>query len=254
DARLDAQMSSGMTVNGVVVTDAGAPVSDANVNAMSSSNSMFGNPNARTDANGNFQITGLAPGHYTFMARKDGLGTGQLRDFDVISGGSPRVVIPAGGTIVGHVSGLSEAELQNASVNASSSAGNASAAVDSTGAYRIDGAPTGTVHLTARTNSGFGPGGKSSGVVSVQVDPGSTATADIQFKSNTVVTGRVTRNGQAMANVMVGFTPREGPAASSSGTTDNNGTYTISGLDDGSYNVGVIDIDRSNAFSSTYDV
>src|SRR5439155_25557453 len=40
----------------------------------------------------------------------------------------------------------------------------------------------------------------------------------------------------------------------SSGTTDSSGSYQISGLDDGSYNVGVIDIDRSNAFSSTYDV
>jgi uncharacterized GH25 family protein len=253
DARLDAQLSSGMTVNGVVVTDAGAPVADAGVSAVSASTSMFGSPNARTDANGNFQIVGLAPGHYRFMARKEGVGSGQL-DFDVASGGSPRVVIPAGGTIVGHVTGLTEAELQNAVVNASSATGNASAAVDASGAYRIDGAPTGTVHVTARTNSGFGPGGKSSGVVAVQVDAGSTATADIQFKSNTVVTGRVTRNGQPMANVMVGFNPRGGPAASSSGNTDSNGNYTISGLDDGNYNVSVVDIDRSNAFTSTYEV
>src|SRR5262249_39770965 len=83
---------------------------------------------------------------------------------------------------------------------------------------------------------------------------GSTATADIQFKSSTIVTGRVTRNGQPMTNVVVMFNPRTGPSSSSSGTTDSSGTYQISGLDDGTYNVGVVDIDRSNAFSSTYDV
>jgi len=256
DARLDVQLSSGMTVSGSVVTDSGAPVADASVNATSASNSMFGNPSARTDANGNFQMTGLAPGHYTFFARKEGLSSGTLRDFDVATGAPVRIVIASGGTIAGHVTGLTEAELQNTVVTATSAnGGGASAEVDVSGAYRIDGAPTGTVHLQARSNR-FGPGGKSSSVVSVQVDPGSTATADIQFKSSTIVQGRVTRNGQPMANVMVVFTPRgaAGQASTSSGTTDSNGSYQISGLDDGSYNVGVVDIDRSNSFTSTYDV
>jgi hypothetical protein len=254
DARLDAQLTSGLTVSGMVVTDAGVPVPDASVNAMSASNTMFGAPNARTDASGNFQMTGLAPGHYNFMARKDGVGQGQNRDVDVSSGASVRVVIPASGTIVGHVSGLTDAELQNATVMASSPTGNASASPDSSGAFRIEGAPTGTVHVSARTNRGFGPGGKSSGSISVQVDAGSTATADIQFKSSTVVQGRVTRNGQPMANVVVSFNTRTAGNASSSATTDSNGNYQVSGLDDGNYGVGVMDIDRSSAFSSSYEV
>src|SRR5205085_10690138 len=41
---------------------------------------------------------------------------------------------------------------------------------------------------------------------------------------------------------------------SSTSTTDGNGAYQLSGLDDGTYNVRVLDIDRSNAFSSTYEV
>ena len=254
EAQLDAQMSSGMTISGTVVLDNGTPVPGASVNAQSASNTMFGAPSATTDPGGNFTMTGISPGHYTFMARKDGMGQGQLRDFDVTSG-SPRIVIPAGGTIVGHITGLTDAEMQNATVFANSPTGNASATPDSTGAYRIDGAPTGTVHVSARTNRGIGPGGgKSSGTVSVQLDPGSTATADIQFKSSTVISGRVTRNGQPMTNVAVMFNSRGTGAAQSSGTTDGSGNYSISGLDDGPYAVAVLDIDRSNAFSSTYTV
>ncbi|HUJ13835.1 MAG TPA: carboxypeptidase regulatory-like domain-containing protein, partial [Thermoanaerobaculia bacterium] len=254
NATLDAQLSSGMTISGFVVTDAGAPVPNATVMATSASSSMFGAPNATTDGSGAFQMTGLAPGHYTFIARTDGAGQGMLRDFDVSSGGSPRIVIPAGGSITGHVMGLSAADLENTTVFANGTNGNASAPVDGSGAYRIDGAPTGTVHVTARVNGGFGGGGKSSAPVAVQVDAGGSATADIQFKTDTVVQGRVTLNGQPMANVMVTFNPRMGASSQSSGTTDGNGSYSISGLDDGTYNVGVINIDRSSAFSSTYEV
>ncbi len=78
---------------------------------------------------------------------------------------------------------------------------------------------------------------------------------DIQFKTSTVIRGRITRNGQPMANVMVMFTPRNAQSQTqASGTADASGSYEISGLDDGSYTVGVADIDRSGAFSSTYDV
>ena len=250
DARLDAQLSSGMPVSGVVVTDAGAPVPDANVFATAAG----GGNSTRTDANGNFTIAGLAPGHYTLRASAQNLGNGVLNDFDISAGAPARIVIVAGGTITGHVIGLTDSELQNTVIVANGQNGSASGEVDSTGAYRIDGAPTGTVHVSARTARGIGPGGKSSGVVAVEVNPGATATADIQFKSNTVVQGRVTRNGQPMANVSVMFNARSGSQGSSSGTTDSSGSYQISGLDDGSYGVGVIDIDRSSAYSSTYDV
>jgi uncharacterized GH25 family protein len=253
EARLDAQLSSGMTLTGSVVSDGGAPVADAVVTANSAAEGGFGR-SGRTDSNGNFQIPGLAPGHYILTASKAGLADGQLRDFDISSGATPRIVMKTGGTIVGHVTGLTEADLQNATVTASSPNGGASAEVDSSGAYRIEGAPTGTVRVSARTGRGFGGGGKTSPVQSVQVDPGASVTVDLQFKTNTVISGRITRNGQPMPNVMVIFTPRSGTQTQASGTADGSGTYQISGLDDGSYNVGVVDIDRSNAFSSTYDV
>jgi uncharacterized GH25 family protein len=250
EARLDVQLSSGLTLNGVVVTDAGAPVADAAVNANSASESGFGR-SGRTDANGNFQIAGLAPGHYTLGASKQGLANGILRDFDVAAGAPARIVMKTGGTIVGHVSGLTESELQNATVMATSTNGNASGEVDSGGNFRIEGAPTGTVRVSGRTGRGIG-GGKSSPVQSVQVDPGSSVQIDIQFKTS-VIRGRITRNGQPLPNVVVMFTPRNAQTQAS-GTADASGNYEITGLDDGAYTVGVLDIDRSGAFSSTHEV
>jgi len=253
ESRLDMQLSTGVPLNGMVVTEGGSPVADASVNAMSAANSSFGN-GVRTDANGNFQITGLAPGHYMLIASKAGLADGRLNDFDISAGAPARIVMKAGGTIMGHVTGLTDTELQNTTVTANSPTGNASAEADGTGSYRIDGAPIGTVRVSARTGRGFA-GGKSSAVQSVQVDPGSSVQVDIQFKTSTVVSGRVTRNGLPMTNVMVMFNPRNAQSQTqASGTTDGNGSYQISGLDDGSYTVAVFDIDRSGAFSSTYDV
>jgi hypothetical protein len=49
EARLDVQLSSGIQLTGVVVTDAGVPVADAAVRAMSASDPSFGKE-ARTDA------------------------------------------------------------------------------------------------------------------------------------------------------------------------------------------------------------
>lgn len=254
EARLDVQLSSGVRLTGTVTTEAGVPVAEASVNAMSPSDPSFGRQ-ARTDANGNFQMEGLAPGHYTLNASKAGMASGILRDFDVAAGAPARIVMKSGGTIMGHVTGLTERELQQTVVMANGANGNASREVDSSGNYRIEGAPTGTVRVSARTGQGFGGGMKTSPVKSVEVDPGSSVQVDIEFKSGTVVRGRVTRNGQALANAIVMFAPRNAQTQTqASGTTDSNGAYEVNGLDDGSYNVQVVDLDRTAPFTGTYNV
>jgi hypothetical protein len=89
EARLDVQLSSGIQLTGVVVTDAGVPVADAAVRAMSASDPSFGKE-ARTDANGSFQIEGAAPGHNNLAAGKSGYADGILRDFDASAGAPAR--------------------------------------------------------------------------------------------------------------------------------------------------------------------
>ncbi|HEX7420312.1 MAG TPA: carboxypeptidase regulatory-like domain-containing protein, partial [Thermoanaerobaculia bacterium] len=254
ETRVDAQLSSGTPVSGVVVTDAGVPVPDASVSAQSAADATFGSRSTRTDGSGNFQFDGLAPGRYTFTGQKNGYADGRLRDFDITTGAPPRIVLTSGGIIYGQVTGLTADELQRSTVIAQSPNGNASAPVDATGSFRIEGAPIGTVRVSANAGGGIA-GGKSSPVQSVQVDAGSQVQVTIAFKSDTVISGHVTRNGQPVQGAMVAFNPKQATAQTRASTsTDSNGSYQVSGLDDADYNVTVVDIQRSAPYSSSYHV
>jgi protocatechuate 3,4-dioxygenase beta subunit len=166
DSRLDVQMSTGIRATGFVVTDAGSPVPDAMVRALSASE-MDGGREGRSDANGAFVIEGLAPGHYTFNASKSGYTTGTLRDVDIATSGPVRVILKSGGVITGHVNGLTAPELEQTTVFASVAGGGgggpmggSTAPVDSGGNFRLEGAPSGTVRISARTGAMFGGSSK----------------------------------------------------------------------------------------------
>ncbi len=253
-ARVDAQLSSGMRVNGIVVTDGGVPVPDANVTASSASDSAFGGGRStRTDSNGAFQLEGLAAGRYSFRAMKTGAGTGMLRDFDVSAGAPIRIVMATGGTITGHITGLSADEMQQATVQASSPGGNASGPVDASGNFRIEGAPSGTVRVSAYIGGGM-MGGRTSQVKSLQLEAGGSAQVDIEFARSTV-RGRISRDGKAAAQSMVMFAPQKSKAQTSARTsTDANGNYEVTGLDDAPYDVQVFDMQRGTPYRTTYEV
>jgi protocatechuate 3,4-dioxygenase beta subunit len=245
--QVDAQLTSGVRSTGIVVNEGGTPIADASVRADSAANPGFGR-SARTDAGGTFSFDGLAPGHYEFIAQKNGYADAIVRDVDITTGATVRLTLKSGGTIVGHLTGLTDADLQNATVYASSPNGNAAAAVDSTGAYRIEGAPIGTVRLNARTGQMMTS--RTAPAKSVQVDTGSTVTVDFDFASDTMVKGRVTRNGESVAGANVMF---NGMGRSGRVMTDGGGRYEMTGLDDGKYNVTVMDPTRG-PYSTTYTV
>ncbi len=254
ETRVDAQLSTGTSVSGTVVTDAGVPVGDASVMAQSAADSGFGMRSTRTDAGGNFAFEGLTPGRYTFRASKSSYADGRLPDYDITGGAPPRIVLTSGGVIYGQVTGLTPDELQRATVNAGSSSGSASAPVDASGSFRIEGAPVGTVRVSANTGGGM-IGGKSSPVQSVQVDSGSQVQVNIAFRSDMVVSGMVTRNGQPVQGAVVNFSPKDATAQTRASTsTDSSGRYSVNGLDDATYNVTVVDIQRSAPYNTTYQV
>ena len=263
DSRLDVQLGSGMRATGVVMTDGGAAVPDAIVRAMSASD-MDGGHEARTDASGAFAIEGLAPGHYTFSAAKSGYASGTLRDVDISTSGPVRVILKSGGVITGHVNGLTAQELEQTTVYASSAGGGggplmggggSTGPVDSGGNFRIEGAPVGTVRVSARTGAIFGGSSKSAAPKTVELEPGGTAQVDIDFKSSTVIRGRVTRNGAAVPNAQVMFIPRGAKSqTTASASADADGRYELSGLDDGTYTVQAVDMERLNPFTTQYDV
>jgi hypothetical protein len=263
DARLDVQLSSGTRATGFVVTDGGAPIPDATVGAMSASE-LDGGRTARTDASGAFAIEGLAPGHYTFTASKAGFAPGTLRDIDIASSGPVRVILKGGGVITGHVNGLTAPELEQATVSASVTGGGGggpfggggavTAPVDAGGNFRIEGAPSGTVRVSARTGAMFSGSNKSAAPKTVELEAGGTAQVDIDFKSSTVIRGRVTRNGVPVARAQVSFIPRGGQQTTVSGPADADGRYELNGLDDGMYTVQAMDIASLTPFTTMYEI
>ncbi|MCU1245402.1 MAG: hypothetical protein JWN02_1312, partial [Acidobacteria bacterium] len=88
---------------------------------------------------------------------------------------------------------------------------------------------------------------------SVQVDPGATVTVDFDFSSDITVSGRVTRSGAPLPGVMIAFAPRAAAQRFARTSADSSGHYQITGIDDGSYTVSVLDIERG-PFVTSYDV
>lgn len=245
--QVDAQLGSGVHAAGIVVNEGGTPIADAQVRAQSAADPGFGR-GVRSDGSGSFSFDGLAAGRYQFTASKEGYAEAIVRDYDVTTNGLIRLTLRSGGTITGHVTGLSDAELQNATIFVSSPNGNASAPVDSSGNYHIDGAPLGTVNVSAR--AGAMASSRTAPAKAVQVDAGAAVTVDFDFTGDANVKGRVTRNGEAMAGAMVMFSA---PGRNERVSTDSNGRYEVQGLENGKYNVTVMDLGRGT-FSVPYTV
>jgi protocatechuate 3,4-dioxygenase beta subunit len=254
ETRLDVQLSTGLRVTGQVVTEAGVPVGDASVRASSASASGFGK-GTRTDSSGNFTLEGVAPGHYTFTASKDGYADAISRDVDVSSGASIRLALKTGGVVFGHITGVPAEDLSRVTVNIrSTSGGGSEATVDPSGNFRLEGAPTGTLRVSAEMMRGF-TDRRTTEVRIVELAPGGSVQADLEFNTQTVIRGRVTRNGAAVGSAGVMFMPMPGSTTATTArtTTDDAGNYTVSGLGDARYNVTVVE-SRLNPYNTSYEV
>lgn len=252
ETKLDVTLAGGQRITGVVVTEGGAPVADAEVEAFSAGGS---GRNTRTNTAGAFEFESLSPARYRFSASKSGYLEGSQDDVDISSGGQIRIVLGTGGTIYGHVTGLSDAELSSATVIARSGRTQSSAAVDPTGNYRIEGAPTGTVQVSAAVMSRAFTNRRTSPTQTVDISAGSAQQVNLEFNSDTVIRGRITRNGMALPSASVTFYPRGGGArASASVASDEQGAYSVSGLESGDYSVIVTDMQHFSSYTTSYNV
>ena len=252
EMRMDVQLSGGQRVTGTVVTDSGMPVADAEVNAFTPTG--MSSDSARTNASGQFEFVSLSAARYRFTASKTGYVDGVADDVDVSSGGNIRIQLRTGGTVYGRVTGLTENELAGTTVTARSGRTTSSAAVDPSGNFRIEGTPTGTVQVSAITASQSFMERRMSGTQTVEVTAGSAQQVTLEFRNDTVVRGRITRNSMPLAGASVMFQPRGGPRASGGTTTDEAGNYSMSGLEEGEYMVMVTDQQRLNPHQTTYQV
>src|SRR5204863_461615 len=79
ETRLDVQLSAGNRVSGMVVTESGAAVPEADVEAMTAGGASR---RGKTDASGRFEFDSLSPARYQFNASKIGYADGVVRDLD----------------------------------------------------------------------------------------------------------------------------------------------------------------------------
>jgi len=251
-AEVDAKLGGGASIGGVVVDSAGAAVADAEVRVLSAADPEMSRV-ASTDGGGAFTLEGVAPGHYEVRASKRGFADAVQRDVDVTASSTLRLILGGGAAIAGRVSGLSASELRTAVIQAASSEATATAAVDAGGSYRIEGAPSGTVRVSARTGQNSI---RNSPVKSVQVEPGQTVTVDFDFAGDITVRGRVTRSGTAVPGASVSFLPRTTGNRAARTSADSRGNYEITGIDEGSYTVAVETYATSLDVrgSSTFDI
>jgi len=253
ETRLDVQLSAGNRVSGMVVTESGAAVPEADVEAMTAGGASR---RGKTDASGRFEFDSLSPARYQFNASKIGYADGVVRDFDVAAGAPVRIVMKSGGIITGFVRGLPESELPSTTVEARGPDGNAVATVDSTGAFKLEGVPAGTVTVRATMmGRGFGSR-KTSPSQTVEMTAGGSRQLDIEFRNDTAVKGHIRRNGQVLDGAVVTFFPKPGSSQQTQAmvTADDQGNYTATGLDDGDYSVIVADSKRFASYNTTYTV
>jgi uncharacterized GH25 family protein len=253
ETRLDVQLSSGETVSGVVVTEAGAPVPDARVEAFGAG--MRGG-SVRTNANGAFEMDALTPGRYRFTASKQGVGEGSVDDIDLSANQQVRITMRGGATIYGRIIGLTPDELSVATVTARSGRSYVSASPDSSGSYRMEGAPSGTVTVTAELQARDITANRTSQRQTVEIAPGGSQSVDLTFRSDITISGRVLRNGKPLPSANVMFVPKRSGAAHTmaSASTNEQGQYTLSGVEEGEYGVEVIDMQRFSPYSTSFTV
>jgi protocatechuate 3,4-dioxygenase beta subunit len=145
--------------------------------------------------------------------------------------------------------------MANVTVTARSGRASSAAAVDPQGNYRLEGAPSGTVSVSATVQPRDFGGRRTSGSQTVEVAAGSSQQVNIDFRGDIVVRGRVLRNGKPLPGASVSFFPRKsGSQSSASVSTDEQGMYSVSGLEEGEYNVGVTDMQRFSPYTTTYTV
>jgi hypothetical protein len=235
EVRIDVDLDRGREIRGRVGERGGQAVATARITAATPSSPYAAS--VTTDADGQFTLSGLEDGRYSITARKNGFVAATVDDVDAASGRPVTLTLERGGTIVGRVVGVPEAEMGFVRVSASGHNAAASEQVDAGGNFTLNGIPDGNVTITAYKP---GPPMRQSAPKTVEVINGSAPPVEIDFSAGITVRGRVTRNGLGANGGSVNFVPRGRTATRVQlGMIAADGSYEVGGLEPGDYDVRV---------------
>ena len=255
DNRLDIRLGRGVEVEGLVLDVAGRPVEGAAVELVAAG-SFRGGSQATSDAAGAFRFVGVAPGAYRLQGRKPGFATASLPE-EVQVGALPvgglELRLDAGGAIRGRLVGLTPEEISRARVLALPGTGGsgvrldlAAGRVDYTGEYRIEPLAPGDWTVIAEVSDG---GRRAQGRATLA--PGtSEAVLDLEFGGGLTLSGRVVKSGAAVPGAMV-FARGQDVTASGSSTTTADGAFRIEGLEAGTYELSVAQLESGLSHDET---
>ena len=246
-------LSRGASLSGFVLREEdGTPVARVPVTATAAGQDRFSAArNATTGPDGAFVIEGISPGRYTVRAESAGLRPAVLEGIVVTAGAAPpplELRLGGGVSLTGVITGVKEAELPQFTVRAMSTGMGGfgvSAPVDATGHFEMKGLSTGTVTLLA----GSGLFGGKSTTKTVQIPEGiETVETQIEFPHGNAVEGVVTRGGEPVDGASVIFM-QDATRTSVTAQTDMTGKYRAEDLDDGDYDVSVMQFRSSLSHS-----
>jgi hypothetical protein len=188
--RVTLHLQAGGAIEGVVVDERGSavPTFSVGVESFSAARGRSGSGGGRSkgfdDARGAFRLESLAPGTYVLTASASGKPPARSEPIAVTSGTPTRgvrIVLSAGGIVVGHVYDEQRAPLEGVDLGfdqvSSIAVSRAHARTDETGAYRLEGAPVGPFTLRA-SKAGF----RLQMTAGLHIEPGATLTEDLTLK------------------------------------------------------------------------
>ncbi len=238
---VEIKLTTGGSAGGVVVAGS-QPLANAQVSLAVAGDAGFGRilgggQTTTTDATGRFRFDHLGAGRYSVSAGTSGKSS-NLSEFVLQAGDSKNDLVlslTSGSTIQGTVSGLPDGWRTGATVMASGvESFFETTKVAADGTFQITGVPAGPVTLRAQAGDGLGTSRSATKQVTASDDV-PVLQAEIVFDVGFTLTGRVMRAGQPAANAMVVANLQGGGGRQATTRADEGGTYTLQGLQEGSY-------------------